>query len=411
MNFSVYHCEIEKKDILKDIFQRIKKFLGNDFCPIFEVAEKLAKDKLRSIGLDVPLFLSNEELEIFINEKDKYALGFRIVPTPSPLLDIIEFSVEKKDRKVQELLENLMGTKIKKGSFIENILLERVQRRLGKLSPNGKKLADTSIRNKIRRLYDDNIRSKITKIIYTYGENVVPLQAIKESLKTRMNETKRFCDDPELFEKKYVIVCKECGTSYLAFSTKEKAHNALTDSNNYCTFCEKENVLDIVEGYRVVEALRLGIDQGLWLESLVGDIISEFTSHVWIGQIVDTNELDVLSIFCDKVVLVECKDTSFGQNDFYVTAMKAQDIQADVVLIVVTRDIHPNVKRNIERYKREGERSFETIIGNSAEKIKELLKTTLITIQDKYIKEWLSGESERYVISPRISRILRRFVR
>lgn len=395
MNFHTYHFDIQKVISFRNLLPKISKALGENFSPIFHEAVRWSKEQLAYVGIEIPIPIYHEDLEVFVNKETNHMLAFRLnmLRPKKSVLDILEFYAgNKKQEIIIESLEKAIGFNINEGSFLETALLNKVQKRLGKLSPNGKILADTSLRKKIRRLYNDSDRLKMIEIMSTYGENVVTLGSIVNLLKENKDSVKKFCSDSDLFVKRYLILCNECGAAHLSFSAKSKANKALADSNNYCASCGEKGKLEIVESFEIVKAVRLGIQQGLWLESLASDIISEFTNQIWIGQMVDTNELDVLSIFCDKRVLIECKDTSFGQNDFYVTAMKAQDIGADIVIVIVTRDIHPNVQSIIDRYNREGERTFTLLIETSSEKIKSSLMETLKGIQDKYITEWFYGE-------------------
>lgn len=405
MNFCSFHCHLQKVSSLKNLVPRISKVLGESFNSVFSEAAHWTETQLAKVGLRISVPLYAEDLEIFISKQTKHVFGFRLIHTSRPgsppkvALDILEISPENKEESKIESLGKAIGANIEKGSFIESIIVAELHKRLGKLSPNGKILADSMLRQRIRRLYNDNIRSKMKEIVNTYGENVLPLETIRELLKEKKSIVKQFFDDPDLFIKKYVIVCDECGTLYLTFSTKEKAESALSDSHNYCSVCGKGGSLNIYEGYAVAEAIRRGIQQGLWLESLAADVTSEFTHNMWIGQMIDANEIDVLSIYCDKVVLIECKDASFGQNDFYVTAMKAQDIQANIVIIITTHDIHPNVQKSIDRYKGE-RRIFRIISKTSTEEIQSSLRQILSEIQNNYVTGWLRGELVEPYFSP-----------
>jgi len=91
------------------------------------------------------------------------------------------------------------------------------------------------------------------------------------------------------------------------------------------------------------------IRQGLWLEKLVEEIAKENSLATVAGRMLETNELDVVSVAHDSLIIFECKDTNFGQNDFYVLTMKAQLVGAHVMVIVTTRDVSENVKRALER--------------------------------------------------------------
>jgi len=412
MNLYTYHCNLQKAASFENLLPKISKSLGQSFSPILGEAVRWSEKQLADIDLKVSVPIYNENTEVFVNKESKHAFAFRLnsfYPN-NFVLDVLEFSEKKETENIIQLIEKAIEVSIKESSFLEATLLERVRKRLGKLSPNGKMLADDNLRQGIRRLYNDSIRSKIAEIIDTYGENTLSLEAIKGLLKEKKSIIKEFCDNSDLFVKKYVIACNECGTPYLTFANKEKAKNALAESNNYCANCGKKDALNVVEGYGVVETVRRGIQQGLWLESLVSDVVSEFTQQIWAGQMVDTDELDGLSIYCDKIILIECKDTSFGQNDFYVTAMKAQDIGADIVVIITTHEIHPNVQNNIDRYNKESERTFKIITKTSTKEIKSSLEDFLKETQNKYVAKWFRGGSEGYFLPHRFSkRIIRRY--
>lgn len=91
------------------------------------------------------------------------------------------------------------------------------------------------------------------------------------------------------------------------------------------------------------------LKQGLWLEHLVADICLQFTPDVWAGQMADLFELDVVAMIDGQTLLFECKDSSFGQNDFLVALKKAHDVEASTLLLLSTRPFHPNVIRAINK--------------------------------------------------------------
>jgi hypothetical protein len=115
---------------------------------------------------------------------------------------------------------------------------------------------------------------------------------------------------------------------------------------------------------------------------------------------VESDEIDVVAVFAEQVVLVECKDTSFGQNDLYVTSVKAQNVGADVVIILSTRDIHQNVRNAIPRIGKSSDereflggvqRDFHLVSDANARAISEELDRILGEISSENMNSWIAG--------------------
>lgn len=391
MSFRTYHCTPQGAVTFEELLALISKSVGSNFSPILREAAREIKEELASVGLVISVPVHDEDIEILLNRETKHLLALRFSSFEESGLDMLEFSGGTKRQDIIEPLQKAIGVNIDKGSLLEAALFKTVQERLGKLSRNGKVLADRASREAIRRLYDDTLRQKMKTILSALHDHMLPLEAFKYLLKGNSTAMKKLFDDSRLFERSYGIRCKTCGSMQLVFPTRDKADDAMAHSKNYCAACKSEGTLAITEAYETIETARLAIQQGLWLESLASDVVSQVTEHIWTGQMVNSSELDVLSIYCDKIVLIECKDSSFGQNDLHAAAAKAEDVRADIVMIVVTRDLHPNVQASVDRYNQKGERTFRTIVNNSTKKIQSALKTSLEETRSNFINRWFSS--------------------
>ena len=90
----------------------------------------------------------------------------------------------------------------------------------------------------------------------------------------------------------------------------------------------------------------------------------------------------------NKVILLECKDTSFGQNDFINLNAKAQETKADVVGIITTQPLHENVKRLLERTNKQSRLNiFYSENTDNREKIEAAVKNQMDSVRDTYIQK------------------------
>ena len=101
-------------------------------------------------------------------------------------------------------------------------------------------------------------------------------------------------------------------------------------------------------------------------------------------NIYDNNEYDGISIIKDCIVLIECKDTSFGQNDLYTCMIKAEEIKAETIVIITTKEVHPNVKKQIEKFQKTNKKKLYLISSNV---VKEIEKDLVNIFEEKKVKD------------------------
>jgi hypothetical protein len=144
---------------------------------------------------------------------------------------------------------------------------------------------------------------------------------------------------------------------------------------------------------------------GAWLESLVADTLQERTSSVWAGQMIGEDEIDVLTVFGNAKIVIECKDSRLGQHDFRDALHKAQQLQARVLVFVATGYVHPNVRKTIQRIReRDKALEFHLVEGQETMKLEARLDAVLDLIEVQSVHRWItsnlsSQDSMNYLLS------------
>jgi hypothetical protein len=266
-------------------------------------------------------------------------------------------------------------------------LLATLQPRLGELSPNGKLLCQQSIRDASIHLRKDQLRKPLKEIAVTFGGRPVPISSLAQ-LAYFENDSgilnSLLAGGP--FKMHFQIACKGCGERDLTFSKKEQADETIAAAEG-CPRCGKDALI-VINTYSISESYLKALVQGLWLECLAGDTLKHYTNLVWVGQMVGPSEVDALAIFADRLVLVECKDTSFGLNDLDIAAAKAQRVGANVVIILTTSDIHPNVVGATTSAR-------QTVLISDAESgnIENKMKKFLDELMQDFVRDWIKSRT------------------
>jgi len=384
-----------------------------DLKAIRRYYEEDLRRRLSSLGIDFSHptfpFSPGTKCEILISESRKILLQLRIVTHFEYKFELLEIKIvsENTDEFVllKDLIQNFRGVKeLSQGTLAEKKEIERFNKEF-RLSPHGKKLVDKKYENVFPILYDDKIREMLFNIIDTFAG--VPLtvdifEKFSKSLKDKKTAD-RIVKNSTLISKDYMITCRECGSfSSLAFEKKSQAEETLQKAQYICPNCTRDNP-EIIETFRVRKEAIQGLKEGLWLEKFVDHTLREETENVWSGVTVDTIELDNVAILNERTYLVECKDTSFGQNDFYILMEKARKVDANVVIVVTTREVHQNVDSAIKKYQEEGEREIHVIESGKIKKISSKFKDLMKKRREEYISEILVTD-----IGPSSYELLRR---
>lgn len=293
----------------------------------------------------------------------------------------------------------------RQGTLREVQLIETLTNRLTD-SPNGKMLKDESITAVLAELYDPEMRNSIRSVVQMFGQDAAPQKAIIDRFgqvmagKKASTLFKKLLGEEKSFDRRYVLACSSCGTPMIEFVSQEAAaHSLETTSSRKCKICD-EGDIRVIEAYSIKEAVYKGLQQGLWLEKLVYDLVRPLCIFAVVGQMVDTFEMDVVGVGYGRTILLECKDTSFGQNDFINLNAKADEIEAEVIGIITTQPLHDNVNRFIERTKQQTRRTiFIVHDSEDAATISSRVQEEMTNIRNEYLRQLLSA-TELGIVSP-----------
>lgn len=296
-----------------------------------------------------------------------------------------------------------------KGTFQEAQLAESLKKRL-KQGTHGVLLSDPEFTPSFEILYDPVVRQQIYPFVETFGNSAVSGAFIEEAIPRRSglrkSDIRRLINNEVWFSKQFSIGCNRCGASTLAFSTREEAQESLSHSTSHRCFMCEENTLGIVEVFALKEALSKGL-QGLWLEHLVHQIMQPASLLSMAGKQIEGFEVDVVSLTCEQVILFECKDTSFGERDFWMSVPKAQALNADILWIVTTQPLHDNVRNAIDRQKSQARFNiFVTEKLADQQSIASDISQKLEQVQNSLFSNLLTSESRFYPYVPSLRRRL-----
>lgn len=358
-------------------------------------------NKISTLISRVGIRFSDPFYEILLSESEKILIGIHEVVFGSLEIKVLS---ESKDKftSLLELIKSFNGVKkFNYGTFSESVEAKELKKEFN-LSPHGKKLKDRKYKKVFPKLYDNETREILSEIIKTYAGLPVPIEIVKdiEVVKKKEEIAKKIFKDKSLTSKGYTITCGKCDyLSNVTFNTKIAANKSLKNIEYTCpqckkitqriteTFCVREEVIDVLEG-------------GLWLEKFIGQIMEEETKNVWSGVTIDTNELDIVAILNEKIFLIECKVPSFGETALHVLLGKAGAIDANIVIIVTSKEVHENVKSAITKYQERGEREVYLIQSNIPEKISSALQDILRKEEERYIKSIFKPKIRRRLPIP-----------
>jgi len=396
MKIYTYHAKV-KKDF--DVTNLISQLTSQEEIKLVAIKRNYEEDLKKrlsnlKIKVDFPIF-SDPFLEILLSESEKILISIHV---SAPRTLEIKVLSESKDKftLLLELIKSFNGVeKVNYGTFSESKEIEKLKKVL-KLSPHGKKLINKKYKKVFPKIYDHKIREILSEIIETFSGIPVPIEVLKdiETVKREGKTADRIFKDNTLTSKSYMITCSKCyGPSFVTFNTTAGANKALKNAQYICPRCKKSSP-EIVETFYVKEEVIHVLRGGLWLENFIDQVMREETENVWSGVTIDTNELDTVAILNERTFLIECKDTSFGQNDLYILMEKARMVDANIVIIVTTKEIHENVKLVITKYQEEGERKIYLIKSNNTEKIYLELQNILRKDRERYTKAVFKPERE-----------------
>lgn len=288
-------------------------------------------------------------------------------------------------------------TNAERGTIREVGLVRHLSDKLAD-SANGKMLKDEDILAFLPILFEPQVRNSVREVSQLYGQDAVPQSAVTAIMSKKLPRKKssamfkKLTNELKLFDRRYVIVCDDCATPVLEFSNKEKAGQVLeATSSKKCKVCD-QGKMQVVEAYALGQPVYKALQQGVWLEKLTYDSVKPFSVFAAAGQMLDTFELDVIAVGYDQIILIDCKDTSFGQNDFVNVNAKAKEIEANVIGIVTTQPINENVRRLIDRTKQQTSTTIFTVENTEdSDKISSQIQAEVGKLEKEYVRRLLGS--------------------
>ncbi len=337
--------------------------------------------------------------EVLASERGDYALLVRVRRARGRREGrIFEFVTVSKGEDIgaMDAISDRLGADAQEGSHQDVSMARRLQSQMGNLSPNGRRLSDGAARESFRQLYDDRLRGSLSSVTDIFGDAPLTMDFL-ESVRNDAPDLFSEGRPPEsVFDRQFLVSCDDCEERHLAFDSRRDAEHAVADGKAKCATCG-EGSFTVEEAFVVRQHCLAGMSQGLWLESLAADVLAAYSQQVWSGQMVGTNELDVVGVFAESLWLVECKDSRFGQNDLYVTAMKADAIRADQVVVLTTNDIHDNVRQAERQMRESGTRRrsrFRFVSSEEASVLQDEFEKILAAAQMRHLRDWLNSQAE-----------------
>jgi len=357
-----------------------------------------AAKQLSPFGIDLGGLLDIGEQEILIFPDRRALVAAELVTGGDHryLQVIIIFEEDSaKDALLKALREvTQLKAEAAKGTVRDEIQVRKLEAVMEGLSPNGQKLALPTFQSVLPKLFDLKTREIVRDIYGAYKETLIAAPLLKKSevLRRYAEATDTTLSDAELFHRRYKISCMRCEEHYssfplipLVYDSEGAAQAALDSSENQkCGICHQ--TLGVEEAFSVRDIAWQGVQQGLWLEYLTYSVAKEKAVAAFAGKMVGLHELDVVAFLGEEIILFECKDTSLGHNDAFITAGKAQAIGASKVFTITTRNIHENVKKAVAELARPREREFTLEQAEEEAEIQSKITNFLQDIEKNYIR-------------------------
>lgn len=349
--------------------------------------------------------------QIFLNPEVGHLIAYREPSESSRATrqgkrDGIDFLVAAQSgdaAAVQPALESaasgLGESELESGSLHEKGIATSISESLQKLSPNGKKLSEEPFLLECSKLADNDLRVDLQTLQRTFQDDLVTREMIAkiERFATRQGRLESLLARSDLVEVSFGAECTNCQEVSLVFDQREAVDALLKTAMPTCAECKKKEFA-VVELYRAKRSLVDALQQGLWLEALALERVRNRTTRVWAGQMAGSDEVDAIAVFADRVLLIECKDTSFGQNEFYVARAKAENIDATEICVLTTRDVHVNVETAVKQanegrqtYLRQRPRHYHLLSNHDASMLRSGLDKWLDGMEASVVNGWFGG--------------------
>jgi len=372
------------KPLKLDDLARALRRLG--LSPVFATARKMVSEELAPFGINVP-FTFGRLTEVFGSVEQEQAVLARtsqvtVNNSEVTLFDLVCLSQMRPVENLLQAVSETLEVELLDNSYNEEQLTERIRGWITGTSPNGKLLEIPTVKVAAMKLEDDRIRGQLKELFATLGGISVSRSALEGLPSLRAIGAIEGLIAMGALTPNFQIRCKSCDTPHLVFTERLEAEKNLGGSVK----CPCGNSrLQVAETYAIDESYQRALQQGVWLEALVGDVADSRACRQWNGSVLGTDEIDVLCVIANRIVMFECKDRNLGQNDLYVAAVKSR-AKADMVVFVSTQPLHSNVQQGISALNRAGSGGrdgdrYVAITSDSAAKLRYEITKFLNTLR------------------------------
>lgn len=402
MKVQTWHIPIPEKVPFEEIK---KQLLGKGSISVVDEAGKTFRKYTEPLKITMPFPFVTIPSSDLLSSQDGNALCYIELVEESPETQRLNLIVISKDELTESQLltdcQSVLGKQeATRGTTREAKIVKSLEGRL-KEGPHRKLLNSPEFTAPLETLYDSVVRNQLRSFLDIFSDSIVSKALIEDILPKKSAlkkaEIHRLLNNGSWFSKQFSIGCSKCGASTLVFSTKEEAQESLSHSTSHKCFMCEENTLEAVEVFGLKEAILKGLAQGLWLEYLVHQVVEPLSIFSTAGVELENFEIDVISVTCESVILFECKDTSFGERDFWMSVPKAQAVDANILWIVTTEPLHENVKRTIDGQKKQvGFTIYVTESFADQQSITGDISHKLEQVQNYFLRNLFAREHEFY---------------
>jgi len=325
-----------KELILTHAVQYINESINEDFQDVI---------KITSYGI---------ETKILVNSEMKTSVLLGVGPLRGKnrahiTYEISIFSDEMdKNIKTMDLIKDILISKIKiKSEIIDGSLKEaRLFNILDKLKETHRSRLIVKVTDDMINPFMDKSTREVLKNIANIPYKIIPRHIVLDTIEyDKLVKV-------QIFKESYIANCNKCPETYpvyiTSFESKEAVVKNLEDKVMLCPLCGKELTTKNATIESVYSFTEIGQEcaKGLWLDAyILSLLIKEGISpnKIKCCHFHDKDELDHVFIDSSNFIVTETKDKNIGQNDIYVTAMKATRIGADKVFLISTEEISKDI--------------------------------------------------------------------
>ena len=337
----------------------------------------------------------------------KRHLGASASPNPSPgnEVSMVAWVVARSDVGAKPLLSVLDAAATTEHSFQGETETDRwrsLEEQLAKQSPNGKILADSNIRLMIDVLYNQQKREAMKSLAESHGRDAVTVEQLGRTLSGQTGGTRRrqrkkvattdqeLMNDRHLFSPGWGFACKECGWVSVKFKDKQAGLRAFDGADlSPCPSCDRKS-MGLLEVRHMDDQVVQAISQNIWLEDLVAEAVRPDAEFCVSGRVTDIGtEFDVVAVVQGRVVVFECKDGTFGGNDFAALLERAREIDADYAGVVTTSRIHENVTNRMDSRPPGELRVFRVHDLEEADRLRDAITEQISAIKHEALSDFV----------------------